>query len=189
MLCSLPGGYEFLDAVGEGEQADLVVVANGRERQRGAQLGDEFALGLLIGSETLRTTHVHDEHDGQFAFLPELLDIRIARPGRDIPVDGADVVPGLIRSYLLEFDAPTLEGRVVLTSEQFAGQPRGEDLDPPDLLEQFGGDHGRASVASLIRGPERDRVRPGSRPPMFFPRPRPRRSSPRGGGGRPWRDS
>ncbi len=180
---------QLLNAVRESEQPDLVVVADGREGERGAQFSDEFAFGLLVGAEALRATHVHDEHDGQLTLLAEFLDVRIARPRRHVPVDGADVVSGLIRADLLEFDASALEGRVVLTSEQFAGQPRGGNLDPPDLLEQFGGDHGRESVAVMVREPGRDQARPGSHLPTSFLLLLPHRSLRRGGEAHPWRDS
>ena len=50
----------------------------------------------------------------------------------DVPVDGADVVAGLVLAHLGERDAAALEDRVVLPGHAVAHQPLGDDLDLAD---------------------------------------------------------
>ena len=58
---------EFLDSVREQQQADLVVVADRREREHRGDLGGEFAFGLIARAEQARATDVHDEQEREFA--------------------------------------------------------------------------------------------------------------------------
>ena len=138
---SLAGRHELLHLVGEADEADLVVVLDRRERQRRTDLGDELALELAGGPELLRAAEVHDEQHGELPLLPELLDVRLAVPGRDVPVDRADVIADLIGPHLLELHPAALEGRVVPPGEGVVHQVRGPDLDAADSFEQLLRDH------------------------------------------------
>jgi len=48
---------------------------------------------------------IHDEEDRELALLHERLHEGMAHPGRDVPVDGTEVVALLILAHLREFDA------------------------------------------------------------------------------------
>ena len=80
-----------------------------------------------------------DEVDGAIALFDELLDVRRVHPRRDVPVDRADVVAGVVRADIREHQAATLEHRVVLAGELIIDEPARCDLDLPRFLEQLGG--------------------------------------------------
>ena len=107
------------------DQADPVVVADGAEGQHGGQLGGDLALLLQPRAELVAAAAIDDQHHGQLALLDEALDERMAHAGGDVPVDGADVVAGLVLAHLLEGDAGALEDAVVLAAEQVLDGPAG----------------------------------------------------------------
>src|SRR5262249_21773797 len=115
---ALPRRHEAFDAGGELDQADLVVVADGAESDDRGELGGDLALLLQHGAEVVAAATVGDEQDGQLALLDEALDEGVAHAGGDVPVDGADVVAGLVFADLLESDAGALEDAVVFAAEQ-----------------------------------------------------------------------
>ena len=127
----------FDDAVAEQDQTDLVLVAQRGKREQTGDFGGQFGFGTRAGTEHLRSRDVDQEHDRQLALLREALDVRVSGAGRDIPVNGADVVAGDIGAHLIEFDAVPLEYRVVITGETIIDQPVGQEFDPADLLHQF----------------------------------------------------
>jgi hypothetical protein len=53
-------------------------------------------------SEALARRQVDDEHHGHLALFDEDLDEGLVHPRRDVPVDRADVVAGLVRAHLAE---------------------------------------------------------------------------------------
>src|SRR5205823_2933739 len=58
-----------------------------------------------------------------------------------VPVDGADVVAGLVLADLLEGDAGALEDAVVLAAEQVLDGAAGPELKAADLADDFAGEH------------------------------------------------
>ena len=136
---ALPGRHEPLDAVGEEHRADPVVVRHRREGEQRGELGREVALGQVARAEVLGARDVDEQEDRQVALLDELLDVRDADAGRDVPVDGADVVAGRVLAHLGELHAAALEDRVVLAPEPRVDEAVGPDLDAVDLLERSRG--------------------------------------------------
>ena len=82
------------------------------------------------------------QQDGQLAFLDEALDEGMAHAGGDVPVDGADVVAGLILADLLEGDAAALEDGVIFAAEQVLDGPPGLQLQATNLTQHFTRKHG-----------------------------------------------
>src|SRR2546425_12818805 len=70
--------------------------------------------------------------------------------GRDVPVDGAEVVPLLVSPDLGELDALAPEHGAVLTGEKRVDQRACPELDPLDLPEHCGG-HGPPADAARGR--------------------------------------
>ena len=67
---------EFLHAVGEEAEADLVLVAGGGEGEDAGDFSGEFALAGGGGAEGAGGAAVDEEHEGQLAFLAEFFDER-----------------------------------------------------------------------------------------------------------------
>ena len=80
---------------------------------------------------------VDQEHDGQLPLLDKLLHEGMAHPGRDIPVDGPHVVPGLVLPDLGKLHPPPLEDRMVLPAEQIIDQIISTNLNPPNLFQNI----------------------------------------------------
>src|SRR6266850_1731966 len=99
---------EGLDAVGEGDEADAVVVLDRREGQERANLRLDFALELPFGPELPRAGEVDQEDDGQLALLHVFLDVRVAHARGDVPVDAADVVTELVFAHFGELHPAAL---------------------------------------------------------------------------------
>jgi hypothetical protein len=138
---ALLGRHEFLDLVGEDDQPDAIVVADGGERQHRRDLGGQVALLALARSEAAGRRHVDDQQHGHLALLAEQLDVSLVHARRDVPVDEADVVAGDIGTHLLERDAASLEDRMVLARHPIPDQSLGHDLDLADPLQQLAGQH------------------------------------------------
>src|SRR5205085_10003878 len=107
----------------------------GAEGEDGGQLGGHLALLLVEGAEVRAAAAIDEQHDGQLALLDEALDEGVAHAGGDVPVDGADVVAGLVLAHLLEGDAGALEDAVVLAAEQVLDGTPGQALEVTDLAD------------------------------------------------------
>src|SRR5438093_17896 len=118
MTCPFARRHKAFDAIGEGDEADLVVVADGTEGEDGRHLCGDFTFLLLFRAELMTAAAIDDEHHSQLAFLDKTFDERMAHARGDVPVDGADVVAGLIFADFLEGNAGALEDAVVLTTEK-----------------------------------------------------------------------
>ncbi len=138
---ALAGRHELLDPVGEDDEPDLVVVLDGAEGEEGADLHGQLPLHPLAGAEVSRGAHVNHQHHRQLPLLLEDLHEGGAAPGRDVPVDVADVVAVLVLADLGEAHAAPLEHRVVLAGEDLVDQAPRPDLDPTNLLQDLPGDH------------------------------------------------
>ena len=62
-------------------------------------------------------------------------------PRGDIPVDGPHLVAGQIFAHFLEFHAPSLEDRMILSAEHVRDFTVRADLDLADFLENLAWDH------------------------------------------------
>ncbi len=134
VLAAFLGWDELLDLVGEEDDADLVVVLNGREGERGRNLGHHVALELLDGTEVETAADVNQQHNRQLAFLLEDLDVGLSKASRHVPFDVANIVAILVLAHFGESHAAPLEGRVVLARKDVAAQATSLNLDLPDLL-------------------------------------------------------
>jgi hypothetical protein len=88
--------------------------------------------------------------DGQFAFLDELFDEGVIHPGGDIPVDGADIIAGLIFADLVKIHPLAFKDAMVMAGERLGDEAIGADFDLADSFEQFAGDHGTGSSSKIF---------------------------------------
>ena len=117
VLAAFLGRDILLYLIGEEDHANLVVVLNGTESQRGGNLRHHVLLQLHLRTELQRARNVNQQHHGQLALLLKDLHIRTMKPGRHIPVNVTHIIPELILAHLAEGHSPTLEGRMVLSGE------------------------------------------------------------------------
>ena len=125
---------EKFDLIGEEEQADLVVIADGTESEQAGDFGGELALRLRGAAEISRGAHIHDQHDGEFAFFGEFFDKRGAHPRGDVPIDRANFVAGLILAHILEVHPASFEDTVVIAGEGGLDETAGFDFESADFL-------------------------------------------------------
>ena len=107
----------LLNLVREEYHANLIVVLNGAESQRGSNLRHHVLLHLHLRAKLQRTRHVDQQHHRQLALLLKDLHVGTMKPCRHVPVNVTHVIPKLILSHLAESHSPTLEGRMVLSGE------------------------------------------------------------------------
>src|ERR1700722_16435448 len=82
-------------------------------------------------------------------------------PRRHVPVNRADFVARLVFAHLLEIHPLPLEHAMVLAAHCFGNRARGAQLDLPDFLEDFAGDHGYAYKVNC--GRQRSKARNGAK--------------------------
>src|SRR5260221_636324 len=90
------GRNEFLYLVAEKNDPDLIVIGNSRKSQHSAEFRYQLVLHPGDRPEKRRLAYIHQEHDRQFPFLLKYLHKRVVKPGRHIPVNGADVITVLV---------------------------------------------------------------------------------------------
>ncbi len=134
MLTSLLGWNKLFNAVTEQDHTDLVVVFYGRKRQYRGDLSDQVAFQLKLCPKGPRSTHIDQQHHGQFPLFLKNLYIGMAEPGSHIPVDAPDIITILVFTHFGEGHSPSLEGTVVFASKDLPGQPPGLDLNLPYLF-------------------------------------------------------
>ncbi len=122
---------EFHDPVAEEHQPDLVLVTDRRHGEQTGHLRRQLAFGARPRTETVRSRNIDEENDRQFTLFGEALDVRLARPGRHIPVDRPDVIARHVWPHLIELDPLSLENRVVVTGQAFVNQAVGQNADLP----------------------------------------------------------
>ena len=141
-----------LDAVGEEEDAGAVAVLQRAEDEERRDLRCHLRLDLGSEADVLRGAAVHGDERGELALLDEHLDERLSDPRRHVPIDGANLVAGLVRAHFAEGHAASLEDRVVPAGEGVEHRAPGGDLDPADLADEVrGGRHYGTSIFSRIR--------------------------------------
>lgn len=141
MLLAFLGRDESLHPVAEEDDANLVVVLNRGERQRGRHLRDEILLEAHARAELARARHVDQQDHSVLPLLLEDLDVGLVHARRDVPVDVAHVVAILVFADFAESHAPALEGRVVFAGEDMVGEAAGLDLDLAHPPQQLGTVH------------------------------------------------
>ena len=102
------------------DRADAIAAAGEEPGQRRDEIDQHVSLQPLRlgGPEVDRRAEVEQEPGGDLAVLDVLADIRRRCPGRDVPVDVADVVPVLVFAQVREVDATAVEKRPVVALEQ-----------------------------------------------------------------------
>src|SRR5690554_5885419 len=106
-----------LNLVSIGGESNAVVVLNRRERQKGCYLGGGRKLKLFSAAKSLRARGINQQENRQFPFLYKLFDEHSVHTRRNVPVDDADVVSGLIFSDLRKVHTSPFEHGVILTRE------------------------------------------------------------------------
>ncbi len=145
------GGLDVqLDAIGEEDRADSVIIAGGGERKHGADFGGQLSLGATDRSEFSGRAPVHHEHHRQLPLFEIALYVRGAEPGGDIPVDGPHVITRLVLPHLGELHATSPERARVFSRHDVPHEVARGDLDSPHLARDFVGGHG-TGTASKIR--------------------------------------
>jgi len=114
-----PAGVEDpTDAAGVEDPTDAVAVA-GQQPRRGRDEVDQLvALLGLQRAEVDRWAEIEQEPGRDLAILGVLSDVRRIHPRRDVPVDVADVVLGLVFAQIGEVDAIAVEQAAVIALEQ-----------------------------------------------------------------------
>ena len=128
------GRHEHLHPVGEADEADPVVAPERSQREHAGDLDRLLALGRFPGAQRARGAQIDDEDDGELALLPVSLDERAAGPRRRVPVDGADVVAGLVLADLVEIHAAAPEAGAHAAVERVVAETARADLDAVRLL-------------------------------------------------------
>src|SRR5262249_7428763 len=136
--------------VGELDQPDTVVVADGAERKDGRQLCRDLAFLLEQRPELLAGAGVNEQHYRQLALLDEALDEGVPHARGNIPVDRANVVAGLVLADLFERDAGALEDAVVLAAKQVLHGTAGLQLEATNLTDYLMRDHARSRYSFSV---------------------------------------
>ena len=88
-----------------------------------------------------RTADIDKQHDREFAFFLEHLDVRLVVARRNVPVNVAYVVAILIFAHFREHHSPPFEGGMIFSGEDVLRQPAGFYFNSSDFF--------RSSLASM----------------------------------------
>src|SRR5437867_6898236 len=134
-------------------------MARGREREHRGHFDREAGL-RIAAPELARARLIHHEQQGDLALFVERLHERMPHPGRDVPVDRAEVIPLLVGPHLCELEAMAAEHGAIVPGEEGVDESPGAELDPLDLPEDLGSDcpaarpdrgrRGAPALASLV---------------------------------------
>src|SRR5690606_15228324 len=94
MLAALARWNVEVGAAVKQEQADLVAIVDGGQREQRTELDGGLELAAPARAKILRGRYVDEQHHGELALLDEALDVRLAGARGDVPVDRAHVVAG-----------------------------------------------------------------------------------------------
>ena len=147
---ALEWGDDVFEMVGEDGESDLVVGLGGGECEHGGEFGGEVVLGAFGGAERAGGGEVDGEEDGSFALFAEAFDEGSSLSCGDVPVEGLDVVAGLVFADLLEFHAGAAEGAGVVAGDEAVDGASGMELDEADFSGQFGGCHGTRTLSRIF---------------------------------------
>src|SRR5262249_22218157 len=84
---------------------------------------------------------IDKQHHRQLALLDEALDERMAVACGHVPIDGANVVAGLILADLLKCDASALEDAMIFAAEQVFDRAACPQLKAANLADDFAREH------------------------------------------------
>ena len=147
VLAAFGRADEFFDPVREEEDADFIVVAGGRKGEDAGDFSRLLSEGLVIGAEVAGGAQINGQEDGEFPFFPELFDVGVIHLGRDIPVDGADIVTVHVFPDFIKVHTLPLEGAMISPGQRVRDEFPRADLDLPDLAEDFAGRIGCLGLA------------------------------------------
>jgi hypothetical protein len=97
------GPGQAIDA--EGDHSEAVARAVAEQPYRGAELVGQVDLLAGCGAERHARRLVHEQPGVKGLVGPGAPNVRLPGPGGDVPVDPADVVPGLVAGELFRFAA------------------------------------------------------------------------------------
>jgi hypothetical protein len=129
---------ELPHPVREEDESDAVVVVQSRHREERRDVRGQLALRRAPRPEPSARGDVDRDVDVELALLAVFLDVRRVHPGGDIPVDGPDVVAGLVLADLFEIQPGATEDAAIGAHERFVGEDPRLDLDLFDHPEDFG---------------------------------------------------
>ena len=141
VLLSFTRRNVLLDAAVKERKSYVVVVARGREREQGTQLGGAFPFGARPRAVVLRGRDVRHEHECELTLFQVALHERLAHASGDVPVDRAHGVARHVRANLVELDAQALEHRDVLPGQYVGDLSSGSDLNLANALNDLAGQH------------------------------------------------
>ena len=125
---------EQLNPVGEDEQAHFVVVGGGGEGEYGRNLRRHFPLKPVHRAKIFRRAHVHHEHHRQFPLFHVPLDVRRAGASGYVPVNGTNLIAGLVRPYLVKLHPLPLKDRMVLPGKRIIHHPPRPQFNAADFV-------------------------------------------------------
>jgi hypothetical protein len=149
---ALPRRNNEFDPIRASEQSDTVVIVQCGEGEQGGELGDDFSLRLTTRASGQAAARIHDEKHGQFPFLDETFHKRLPDAGRDIPVDGPDVIAWLVSTNVGEGQARAFENGVVFAAEEVGDGSTSAELKPPQLTADVGRQHNLRGLAACLPG-------------------------------------
>ena len=152
VLVALARRNELVHLAVKQQQADLVVVVDGRKRQQRREFHRRLALRTFGGTEIEGRAHVHDQENGELTLFDVALHVRRAHARSDVPVDGPDIVARNVWPDFVELDAAALEDRDIGARQDVRDLAAGSQLDPPDLVNDLRRQH--------VEPQSRCRVRP-----------------------------
>ena len=134
VLPAFAGLEDLLHPVGTDDHPDPVMVARRGKREQGGQFVDRIPFRAARRGDPAGSRCVHDQPDGQFALLDVAFDVRPARAGGHVPVDGPDFIAGMVRADLIEVHPPPLEHAAVLAGQQMFDRVSGAQLELAQTL-------------------------------------------------------
>lgn len=130
-------GNLLYDPVGEEDQADIILIVDGCECQKGGDFRCQIGLCAGAGPEIQRAGDIDEELNRQLTLLGIAFDLGNARTGGDIPIDGTHVIAELVFADFIEFDALAFERSMVIPRETLVDESSCQDADRPHFLHEF----------------------------------------------------
>src|SRR4029077_10576240 len=107
-----------LNAIGEEDEPDLVIVPDCAESEQTRDFCGQFPFRLRCASEVSRRADIHNQHYRKLTFFCKFFHKRVAHPRRDVPVDRANFISWLILPHVFKIHSPAFEDTVVIASER-----------------------------------------------------------------------
>ena len=107
----------MLDSIGKKQHSNAIVVSYRGHSEHRRELARQLALESFHRAESLRTREVDNQHHGELALLYVPFDKWASHARRNVPVDRADFVTGLVFTHLRELHSLAFEHRSVFAGE------------------------------------------------------------------------